>query len=152
MKGLWGVGLLVGALMAVGGGCGSARPGAAVGNGMLSPCPDRPNCVSSESGDEEHRIAPLKLKGEPSSAWNGVKAVVGRLPRCSIVVATGDYLHAECKSRLFRFVDDLELRMDPATGVVAVRSAARTGYLDFGVNRRRVESLRGMLKESGWID
>jgi uncharacterized protein (DUF1499 family) len=133
--------------MAIGVGCGSARPDAAVGHGTVSPCPDRPNCVSSEAGDEDHRIAPFKLKGEPSSAWDDVKAVVGRLPRCSIVSATKDYLHAECKSRLFRFVDDLELRLDPATGVVAVRSAARVGYWDMGVNRGRVASLRDALKE-----
>jgi uncharacterized protein (DUF1499 family) len=29
---------------------------------------------------------------------------------------------------------------------IAVRSAARTGYYDFGVNRRRVEKLRKQLR------
>jgi len=52
------------------------------------------------------------------------------------------YLHAIFVSRLFRFVDDLELRLDEGAGVIQVRSASRVGHSDFGVNRKRVERLR----------
>ncbi len=52
------------------------------------------------------------------------------------------YLHAEFRSALFGFVDDVEFRMDEAHGRIDVRSASRTGYYDFGVNRRRVEEIR----------
>ncbi len=52
------------------------------------------------------------------------------------------YLWATFRSRVFRFVDDLELRLDEAGGVIHVRSAARLGYADFGVNRKRVVALR----------
>jgi uncharacterized protein (DUF1499 family) len=61
------------------------------------------------------------------------------------------YLHAEVKSRVFRFVDDLELLLDPASGVVGIRSASRVGYSDLGVNRRRVETLRQQLIQAGVI-
>jgi uncharacterized protein (DUF1499 family) len=44
-----------------------------------------------------------------------------------------------------RFVDDVEFSLDPAGGVIHVRSAARMGIRDFGVNRARVESLRRAL-------
>jgi uncharacterized protein (DUF1499 family) len=54
----------------------------------------------------------------------------------------GDYLRAECRSRVFRFVDDLELLFDDAAGVVRYRSASRVGRSDLGVNRRRVDALR----------
>ncbi len=30
-------------------------------HGKLAPCPESPNCVSSEASDEEHAIAPLEL-------------------------------------------------------------------------------------------
>jgi uncharacterized protein (DUF1499 family) len=62
---------------------------------------------------------------------------------------TSGYLHAECRSALLGFVDDLELHLRPSEGVIAVRSASRLGYSDFGVNRRRVEVLRASLISRG---
>ena len=59
-----------------------------------------------------------------------------------IITASETYLHAEFRSLIFRFVDDLELLVDPVAGVIDVRSASRLGRSDFGVNRRRVEELR----------
>ena len=117
----------------------------------LSGCPDRPNCVSSEAQDARHAIAPLRLNGDSAAAWAAIRDVVGKLPRSRIVKATDRYLHAECKSRLFGFVDDLELQLDLATGVAAIRSAARSGYSDLGVNRKRVEALRQQLKQAALI-
>jgi len=60
----------------------------------------------------------------------------------SIITEEGSYLHAETRSFLFRFVDDVEFMMDTDSRVIHVRSASRTGYSDLGVNRRRVERLR----------
>ena len=80
-----------------------------------------------------------------------VRAVVARQPRTTIVTDTGEYLRAECRSRLFGFVDDLELHLWPAGGVLAVRSAARLGWSDFGVNRRRVAALHAALKDAGAV-
>jgi uncharacterized protein (DUF1499 family) len=51
------------------------------------------------------------------------------------------YLAATYHSRLFRFVDDLELRLDPGAGLIHVRSASRVGHADFGANQRRVKRL-----------
>ncbi len=39
-------------------------------------------------------------------------------------------------------MDDLELLFDPVNQVIHVRSAARTGTYDWGVNARRVERIR----------
>jgi uncharacterized protein (DUF1499 family) len=52
------------------------------------------------------------------------------------------YLHAECRSALMGFVDDLELHLRAAEGTIAVRSASRLGWSDMGVNRQRVDTLR----------
>ena len=133
-------------------GCSGVKwDGTGLGNEPLARCPDRPNCVSSQSQDVTHAIAPLRLKGNLTAGWDAIRGVVGSLPRCTLVEATDRYLHAECRSWLFRFVDDLEFQLDPVTGVIAIRSAARVGYSDFGVNRRRVEALRKKLKEKGVI-
>jgi uncharacterized protein (DUF1499 family) len=53
-----------------------------------------------------------------------------------------DYLHAEMRSLLFRFVDDIEFFLVADKGLIHVRSASRAGYSDFGVNRKRVERIR----------
>jgi uncharacterized protein (DUF1499 family) len=113
------------------------------GDGGPAPCPDRPNCVSSRSAPE-HRsyIAPLAFSGPADAAWRRITALVADLPRVAVVKQSDTELHAECRSAVFGFVDDLELTLDPARSVIHVRSAARTGYFDFGVNRRRVEALR----------
>ncbi|MFH0729020.1 MAG: DUF1499 domain-containing protein [Pseudomonadota bacterium] len=134
-------------------GCSGAKPnGSTVGTERLGDCPDRPNCVSSEARENKHHIAPLRLlKGDPAMGWNVIRHVIGSLPRTTIIQSTDRYLHAECKSRLFGFVDDLELQLDTGTGVIAIRSASRVGYSDLGVNRRRVEALRHILKEKGVI-
>ncbi|MDX5299597.1 MAG: DUF1499 domain-containing protein, partial [Gammaproteobacteria bacterium] len=69
-----------------------------------------------------------------------------RLPRITLIRATDRYLHVEARSRVMRFVDDLELLLHPDTGQIEVRSAARLGYADFGVNRTRIEALRHALE------
>jgi len=59
-----------------------------------------------------------------------------------IVLEDGSYLWATFSTRIFRFIDDLELRMDEESDVIHVRSSSRVGYSDLGANRRRVEDLR----------
>jgi uncharacterized protein (DUF1499 family) len=68
-----------------------------------------------------------------------------------VITESDNYLHAECESAVFGFVDDLELHLRSLEGVIAVRSASRLGYSDLGVNRRRVERLRAMLARQGVV-
>ena len=115
---------------------------------MLIPCPDKPNCVSSlasAASDPRHALAPMRFGGNPSEAWDKLRQTLSAMPRTRVVEDTGDYLHAEATSLVFRFVDDLECLIDHANGVIHVRSASRAGYSDFGVNRRRVEQLRALM-------
>jgi uncharacterized protein (DUF1499 family) len=109
----------------------------------LAPCPDKPNCVSSLATDGDHRVEPFAVAGD--LGWAALREAAASLPRTRIVEERPGYLHAECTSRLFRFVDDLELLRNEAGDRVDVRSASRTGYGDWGVNRARVESLREAL-------
>lgn len=113
---------------------------------MMKTCPDSPNCVSSDAQDDKHQIAPLTFSLPEAEAWQLLQEQVAKLPRTVIVADKPGYLHAECHSALFGFVDDLEFYLRAEQGLIAVRSAARTGYYDFGVNRRRVEELRVALR------
>ncbi len=117
----------------------------------LAPCPDTPNCVSTDATDRVHAAAPFRLAVPARQGWTAVRAAVGELPRARIVAERHDYLHAECRSLIFGFVDDLELELRSSAGMIAVRSAARVGRGDLGVNRRRVERLRAMLTVRGVI-
>jgi len=67
--------------------------------------------------------------------------------RVTIVEERPAYLHAEVRSLVFRFVDDIEFALSADQQLIQVRSAARTGYSDFGVNRRRIERIRRMFQE-----
>jgi uncharacterized protein (DUF1499 family) len=113
----------------------------------LAPCPASPNCVSSQATDAEHSTEPLSFTGDGTLAWHRLKSALGTESRLSIVEDTGSYLHAEARSLVFRFVDDVEFVLDPDAGLIQVRSASRTGYSDFGVNRRRVERIRKAFSE-----
>ena len=64
-----------------------------------------------------------------------------------ITSRSGPYLHAEFRSKWFRFVDDLECIYDEAERKIDVRSAARLGYSDFGVNKKRIDELRKLFEE-----
>ena len=126
--------------------CSGKRPSnLGVSDSRLAPCPASPNCLSSDAHDSAHKIPPFQLTKPATGVWQVVRELVSKLPRTRIVNETSDYLHAESRSSVFGFVDDLELHLRPSAGVIAVRSAARLGYSDFGVNRRRVESLRTAL-------
>ena len=130
--------------------CAGARPtDLGTRTNRLAPCPASPNCVASDAPDGDHAIAPLALAAPADEAWSAARAALAALPRTRIVAETDDYLHAECSSALFRFVDDIELQLISAEGIIAVRSASRVGYGDMGVNRRRVEDLRESLARSG---
>jgi len=133
--------------------CAGKRPThLGVESSRLAPCPSSPNCVSSDAADSAHSIAAFTLTIPSGDAWPAVRQSVASLARTKIIAETSDYLHAECTSAVFGFIDDLELHLRSAEGVVAVRSAARLGYSDLGVNRRRIEDLRALLIKHGIVD
>jgi uncharacterized protein (DUF1499 family) len=110
--------------------------------GQLRPCPSSPNCVSSEAEkDKSAWIEPLTFEGTPEDAWERLGAAVEKIGG-KVQENKGNYLWATFTSTVFRFVDDLELRMDAENKVIHVRSGSRVGHSDLGVNRKRVEKLR----------
>jgi uncharacterized protein (DUF1499 family) len=118
----------------------------------LTQCPPSPNCVSSDAVDPEHFVSPFAIIVAPDQAWLALQDVVSKWPRTTIITLRPDYMHAECKSALFRFVDDLEFELRPEEGFIAVRSASRLGESDLGVNRERVDGIRNALRERGIVE
>lgn len=119
------------------------------GNGRFAPCPDSPNCVSTQSDRDGFRMNPIPTGSRNSAA---VVKIVGEIikkqERAEIVEATADYLRAEFKSKVFGFVDDVEFYHDADQGLLHFKSASRIGYFDMGVNRKRMEQLTVMILEA----
>lgn len=105
-----------------------------VGAKGLSPCQSPSHCAWAswpvENAQEAlERLLPSVL------ALDGV----------DLVETDRGYLHATVTSRVFGFVDDLELFANSAQGQLQARSQSRLGDSDLGVNARRLERLHGEL-------
>jgi len=109
---------------------------------MLPPCPSSPNCVSTQATRRTHAIAPIPYRGSSTEAMDRIAAIIGSMPRASIVERGPTSLRAEFRTRLFRFVDDVQFELDEAKRTIEFRSASRIGHSDLGVNRKRMESIR----------
>ena len=113
-------------------------------DGKLAPVVSKPNnvCSQADVNDRAHYVAPLKFTGDPAAAFQELVKLVRAQPRASVITQDVNYLHAEFSTPLMGFVDDVEFLLAPEQARIHVRSAARLGYSDLGVNRKRVESLR----------
>ena len=107
----------------------------------LPPCPDKPNCVSTQATDA-HAIAPIRYASAQEAAMQKLLTVLRAIPRCTIVASGPSFVRAEFKTKIFRFVDDAEFHFDDATRTIHFRSASRVGHSDLGVNRKRMEEIR----------
>ena len=117
----------------------------------LGSCFPLPNCVSSNAWLFYNNVSPFELAITKEEAWPIVKQTVSDMPRTKIVEEDSVYIHAKCTSRVFRFVDNLELLLHPDQNIISVRSSSVIAIFDFGVNHWRVYKLRKQLIEKGVI-
>jgi uncharacterized protein (DUF1499 family) len=103
----------------------------------LAPCDSPAHCAMARW--------PLTQKG--TSLEQLVPVILG-LDGVEVVDTRAGYLHATASSRLFGFIDDLEIHTLTASHELEVRSASRLGDSDLGVNARRLERLHRALLEA----
>ncbi len=142
--------LWIGATLTLSGGtmfAGKRPTNIGVQAGKLAPCPNTPNCVSSQSQDAQHKIEPLTYNSTQQQVLANLKTVIQSLPKTKIITETENYLYAEFTSQLMGFVDDVEFLIDDSAKLINVRSASRLGQSDLGVNRKRIETIRAKLDE-----
>ncbi|MFM6230702.1 MAG: DUF1499 domain-containing protein [Planktothrix sp.] len=113
-----------------------------VEQGKLAPCPNTPNCVSSQSIDPQHQIEPFTVQNDPKLAFEQIKTILENTENAAIITAEPDYIYAEFTSPIMGFVDDVEFYLDEPENLIQVRSASRLGESDLGVNRKRIEAIR----------
>ena len=110
-------------------------------------CPSTPKCVSSEESNTSQVIERFSFNDEPKQAMVRLKAALLSESRVTIIHEQPNMLSAEVRSSVFGFVDDVRFVLLPEQGVIQVRSSARMGYSDLGVNRRRIERVRKVFNE-----
>ena len=124
----------------------TAPAAAGLVNGRLAVCDAAPHCVCSDAGERADTLHWVDAITVPALAddtrWRLIREVLAASGG-AVEREQANYLHATYTSRLLRFVDDVELRMDGAQ--LHIRSSSRVGYSDLGANRQRVEDLRARL-------
>lgn len=121
----------------------SATPAATNTNApmTLKPCPDKPNCVSTQATQPDKQRDPIPFTGSAAEAITRLKQITADMPRTTLVKEDGNYLHFTHKTWPIPFIDDVEFIVDPAKKVIDYRSASRVGHSDLGVNSKRMAKL-----------
>ena len=114
---------------------------------MITPCPDKPSCVSSLDMDKKCFVKPLMFEGDMAEAHQRLLTILSEFGRAQVIVSEKNFIQAEFVSAVFGFVDDVEFYFDNRQKSIQVKSASRVGFSDLGVNRRRVEKIRKLMNE-----
>ena len=98
--------------------------------------------VTSERASDP-RLRPRTFAGPPEQVRTRILDVIDTLPRWHVAGTNGAVVWVTRTTRLFRFVDDLFILIEPRgdSSVVLVRSASRVGKGDLGQNRRNIAEL-----------
>lgn len=139
----------------------------------LKPCGPAPNCFCSTDSiedDPEHNIPAWKYPStmDKESAFVALEQTVkdykpgqGNIDGGGFQIVTSDpkkgYLYAQFEALKNGYIDDLEFAYidgvpegDDTKRSIQVRSSSRVGYLDFGVNAKRLNYIAKSLRENGW--
>ncbi len=102
------------------------------------------NWVSTQySGDREiHEARPVPYQGSLSEAQTRAKKAVEAMARSKIITDKPGYIHAEFKSFLWGFIDDVELFFDQEQKRIEYRSASRLSGDDHKMNAKRMAEFR----------
>jgi uncharacterized protein (DUF1499 family) len=134
----------------------------------LKPCGPAPNCfctTDSIEDDPEHNIPAWKYpesldkEGAFLALEKTVKAYTpgqGNIDGGGFQIVKSDpkkgYFYAQFEALKNGYIDDLEFASIDGLGdrMIQVRSSSRVGYLDFGVNAKRLNYIAKALKAEGW--
>ena len=131
---------------------GKAPTDLGVKEGKLKRPSRTPNSVTSQADlwpDHPQKaysaIAPFKASGDGGAEMKKITQALQAMPRTTIIQQEPGYIYAQSTTAALKFTDDIEFALDANKGIIDVRSASRLGRKDFGVNRARVEAVRGAI-------
>jgi uncharacterized protein (DUF1499 family) len=115
---------------------------------QLKPCPESPNCVSTQTQQKSKQMDPIPFSLDLKEVLKIIKSVVESLPNTHLEKKSTHYLHYAFKSKIFRFTDDVEFLIDAEQKLIHFRSASRTGYSDMGVNKKRMTEITASIEQA----
>ena len=109
----------------------------------LTPCSNKPNCICTEYPNHKlHYTTAIKYKElNLDKLLQAIKSSGG-----IIITEQPNYIAATYQSRLFKYVDDFELRIDEENQLIHLRSASRVGHSDMGANMKRIDNFKKILQ------
>ncbi|MDF1512541.1 MAG: DUF1499 domain-containing protein [Anaerolineae bacterium] len=119
-----------------------------VTDGKLAPCPNSPNCVSTQSDDPRHQIEVITYEGSSEKAQDTLADIIRTMERTEIIHEEPGYILAEFRTKGMGYVDDVEFSIDAEAKIIHFRSSARLPYSDWGVNRNRMEQIRSLFNSA----
>ena len=114
----------------------------------LAPCPKKPNCICSEYPEDiSHFVDAISYNNMDEdvifqSIQDAIKKTGG-----IILNVQGDYIAASYISKIFRYFDDFEVRIDRKSKLIHLRSASRVGHSDMGANLKRIKNVKKKLTQ-----
>ena len=134
----------------------------------LKQCGAAPNCFCSTDLDDPDHLLPSwswpdglsksdafqQLEDVVNSYEPGQKGIDGGGFKVMKVDKNEGYIYVQFEALKNGYIDDLEFAFIDGYGdgrTVQLRSSSRVGYLDFGVNAKRINFLSKKVKDKGWI-
>jgi len=97
-------------------------------------------------------LQPLTVALPPARVFEAALTVARTLPRWTVVKSepAAGLIEAEARTRLWRFVDDVTIRIVAREGgtTISVRSASRGEWADLGQNARNIRAFLGALRRA----
>lgn len=111
----------------------------------IKKCPESPNCVSSLTDSKKHFMSPWGYEGDKKDLMSSLKGMVLKMDRAKLKASSEDHYHFIFITKLMRFKDDVWFYFDDEKKLIQFKSASRTGYSDWGVNKQRMEEVKAKL-------
>ena len=110
------------------------------------------NSALTQVGHADSALRPHLYPAAPADVRGRIISAALTLPRWQVQDTSGAVLWVTRTTRLFRFVDDLYILVEPrdSGSAVLVRSASRIGQSDLGQNRRNIIELWAALSRAPW--
>ena len=105
---------------------------------QLKPCPQSPNCVSTQTDQTSKKREPIAYTGTTAEAKTRLKKAIDGMKRTQLKNESDNYLHYTFKTWPIPFIDDVEFLFDEEAKLIHYRSASRVGHSDLGANSKRM--------------
>lgn len=103
--------------------------------------PSKPNCVSTQTSQNDKKIEPLPFKSSLEASKTAIKKSFESYGSIEIKEENTHYIYAVATTGTMKYHDDIEVYFDESKQEVHFRSASRAGYSDMGLNRQRFDAI-----------